>query len=302
MNLTARNIVAYGLYPSLLLLTVAATAYTIRFDWDLKVAYTWMAASRFVLLLALEFLLPLKAEWRMTRQSFFRDAKFMVSGALVTRAIRFLLILAAIDLSQSNSGLFPDSNIVVGFVVTALTYEFLQYWFHRVSHEAKGTVGRWLWRVHVAHHLPDAVYLVMHAVRHPVGLVFSFVVMQSALILMGASPQSIFLLNAFMSLHGLISHFNVDVKAGIFNYVFVGPELHRFHHSAAPDESLNYGVLTPLWDIVFGTFYYRPGHYPQRLGVQSTGDYPQSQEFLRVLALPFSSLRSRDAAQAQTNV
>jgi sterol desaturase/sphingolipid hydroxylase (fatty acid hydroxylase superfamily) len=302
MNLIARNIVSYGLYPCLLLLTVAAATYTILFDWDLKVAYTWMAASRFTFLLALEFLLPLKAEWRMTRRSFFRDAKFMASGALVTRAIRFLLVLAAIDLSQANSGLLPESNIVVGFVLTALTYEFLQYWFHRISHEAKGTVGRWLWQVHVAHHLPDGLYLVMHAVRHPLGLVFSFVVMQIALISMGASQQSIFLLNSLMGLHGLISHFNVDLKAGFLNYVFVGPELHRFHHSAAPEESLNYGVLTPFWDVVFGTFYYRPGCQPQRLGVASPSDYPQSQEFWKVLALPFKRQASKPVHELEARI
>ena len=179
--------------------------------------------------------------------------------------------------------------MAVGFVLTALTYEFLQYWFHRISHEGNGAFGRWLWRVHVAHHLPGGVYLIMHAVRHPLGLVMSFIVMQGALILMGASQQSIFLLNSLMGLHGLISHFNVDVKAGIFNYLFVGPELHRFHHSAAPEESLNYGVLTPVWDLVFGTFYYRPDRTPDRLGVENTNDYPQSHEFLKVLALPFAS-------------
>ena len=76
-----RKVVSYGLYPVLLLSTVAAVIYTIYFDWDLKVAYTWMAGSRFSLLLALEFLLPLKADWRMTRHSFLRDAKFMALGA-----------------------------------------------------------------------------------------------------------------------------------------------------------------------------------------------------------------------------
>ena len=287
MELIARRIVTYGLYPVLLFLTVMAVVYTIQFDWDLKVAYTWMAGTRFSLLLALEFLLPLKGDWRMTWQSFFRDAKFMALGALVSRGIRFLLVLAAIDLSQGNQGLLPGSPILVGFVLTALTYEFLQYWLHRLSHEAKGTVGRWLWRVHVAHHLPDGVYLIMHAVRHPVGLLMSFVIFQSVLIVGGASQQSIFLLTSLMALHGLISHFNVDLRAGVFNYLFVGPELHRFHHSAAPEESKNYGVLTPFWDLVFGTYYYRPARQPARLGVENVEAYPQSYEFFKVLALPF---------------
>ena len=296
-----RKVVSYGLYPVLLLSTVAAVIYTIYFDWDLKVAYTWMAGSRFSGLLALEFLLPLKDDWRMTRHSFFRDAKFMALGALVSRGIRFLLVLAAIDLSQGNSGLLPGSPLLVGFVLTALTYEFMQYWFHRISHEAKGPVGRWLWRIHVAHHLPSGVYLVMHAVRHPLGLILGFVIMQSVLVLMGASQQSIFLLMSLMGLHGLISHINVDMKAGFFNYLFVGPELHRFHHSAAPEESQNYGVLTPFWDLVFCTFFYRPDRVPERLGVENIHDYPQSEQFLQVLALPFRRENEKPALHMETS-
>ncbi len=299
-HLNVKTAVSYGLYPVLLGSTVAVAAYTILLDWDLKVAYSGMAAIRFSLLLGLEFLLPLKADWRMTKQSFFRDVKFMAVGGLLSRGIRFLLVLAAIDLSQGNSGLLPGSPVVVGFVATALTYEFLQYWFHRMSHEAKGTVGRWLWRIHVAHHLPSGVYLLMHAVRHPLGLVFSFVIFQGALVLMGASQQSIFLLTSLLGLHGLISHFNVDVKAGALNYLFVGPELHRFHHSAAPEESRNYGVLTPVWDLVFGTFYYQPDRTPERLGVEHPQDYPQSHEFLKVLALPFKNHARQPASEIET--
>ena len=184
--------------------------------------------------------------------------------------------------------------------LTALTAEFLQYWFHRACHEGKGAFGRWLWRVHVAHHLPDRVYLVMHGVMHPINLVASFAIIQGSLVLLGASPQSIFMLSAMMGLHGLISHFNVDIKAGWLNYLFIGTELHRFHHSADPAESKNYGVFLTIWDIVFGTFYYKPDHVPDRLGVDEPGAYPHSESFLQVLALPFRRTGSeRDNPERQ---
>ena len=48
----------------------------------------------------------------------------------------------------------------------------------------------------------------------------------------------------------------MDIRAGWFNYLFVGTELHRFHHSASLTESKNYALTLSFIDIIFGTFYY----------------------------------------------
>ena len=285
-----QTIIKYGLYPTVLAVTIGFIGYTIHFDWDLKVAFTVMIAIRFVLFLGLEFAMPMKKKWKMTRASFWRDVKYLATGAMVGRGLRYIIILAAIDLSANNSGPLAGSSLLVGFVLTALTAEFMQYWFHRACHEGKGALGQWLWRVHVAHHLPDKVYVLMHGVVHPINHVASFAIIQGTLVLLGASPESIFMLSALMGLHGLISHFNVEIRAGWLNYIFVGTELHRFHHSADPAESKNYGVFLTIWDILFGTFYYKPDRPPERLGVHEPDLYPHSNSILKVFALPFGRL------------
>ena len=71
------------------------------------------------------------------------------------------------------------------------------------------------------------------------------------------------------------------------DYLLVGTELHRFHHSADMREAKNYGVLTPVWDLVFGTFSYHPGQLPRALGVAHKSDYPASNEIAKVMLLPF---------------
>jgi sterol desaturase/sphingolipid hydroxylase (fatty acid hydroxylase superfamily) len=86
-------------------------------------------------------------------------------------------------------------------------------------------------------------------------------------------------------MHGLFSHFNVDIRAGWMNYLFVGTELHRYHHSANVAEAGNFGATLSVFDLIFGTFVYRPGLPPQELGV--TGDLPPYERFAAVLALPF---------------
>jgi len=110
---------------------------------------------------------------------------------------------------------------------------------------------------------------------------------QLPMVVLGARPETIFLFNALMGLQGLLSHYNVDIKAGPMNYLLVGTELHRYHHSADIHEAKNYGVLIPFWDLVFGTFEYHPNRLPKALGVQDPAHYPASTEVLKVLALPF---------------
>ena len=95
-----------------------------------------------------------------------------------------------------------------------------------------------------------------------------------------------FAAGAVMGLQGIISHCNVDLRAGWFNYLFVGAELHRFHHSADPVEGQNYGVVTPIFDLMFGTFSYAPARLPARLGVQDVTAYPRATQFFHVMLLP----------------
>jgi len=84
-------------------------------------------------------------------------------------------------------------------------------------------------------------------VGHPLNFIVSLAIVQLPLVTLGARPETLFLFNALMGLQGLVSHFNVDIKAGPLNYLLVGAELHRFHHSANLNEAQNFGVLTPFW-------------------------------------------------------
>jgi len=84
----------------------------------------------------------------------------------------------------------------------------------------------------------------------------------------------------------VISHFNVDIRTGWLNYVLVRTELHRFHHSASLVESKNYAVTFSFLDVLFGTFYYRE-IFPKRIGVVDASAYPKSNEFWKVMRMPF---------------
>lgn len=278
--------VSHAFYPLLLAATLGLFMASLALQWDLAKVFMILAGVRFVLLLAVEFLHPARPEWKMTRSSFWRDLKYMAVNGGTAGLVKLALGWLALDLSRFNTGIVTGMPIAVEFLGLLLSFEFFQYWYHRLSHEGRGPLGAWLWKVHVAHHLPDKVYLLMHPVGHPINFLVSLAIVQLPLVALGARQETIFLFNALMGLQGLVSHLNVDIKAGPLNYLLVGTELHRFHHSADLAEAKNYGVLTPVWDLVFGTFSYHPQRLPRALGVAQPADYPASGQVGQVLLLP----------------
>ncbi len=107
------------------------------------------------------------------------------------------------------------------------------------------------------------------------------------LFVLGFSAEVLFLVNVFMNLQTMISHYNVNIRAGFLNYIIIGSELHRYHHSKNPKESKNYGSILTAWDHLFGTFYYKPNVLPVKLGVENPEKYPNETNILKIIALPF---------------
>src|SRR5262249_33726072 len=116
---------------------------------------------------------------------------------------------------------------------------------------------------------------------------------------LGASRETVLLVSTIVTFQALIGHCNFDIRAGWFNYIFVGTELHRFHHSANLAESKNYAVTLSFIDILFGTFSYAPGSLPERLGVVDPATYPRSEELHKVMKLPFRVSGNRRPSHTQ---
>ncbi|MDB5105425.1 MAG: hypothetical protein JWP91_3114 [Fibrobacteres bacterium] len=282
-----KKIVSYGLYPFLLATVVGVTWLSVRLGWDYGGVYWKTTLFLLAVLITAERLYPLSREWSMTGRSFLRDLKYILLDAptigLTKAAFGYLMI----RYSESHTGPFSHAPALAGTVAVLVTFEFFQYWFHRLSHEARGPAGRFLWRVHVAHHLPDKVYVLMHAVFNPINAILSTAIIQSTLMLLGVPPAAALASALMIDLQSLVSHFNVDIRAGFLNYVLIGTESHRFHHSADSKEAGNYGNTLAIWDLVFGTLYLDPGAKPARLGVVDPSSYPDSGNVMGVLALPF---------------
>ncbi len=281
--------IQYGLYPLLFAGMLGYAAFELHQPaGDFGGHYGIYLAVLTGVMLLVETLHPLRAEWRMTRASFFRrDLPFLAIGALTIGAANFaagwFVLHIGMERGAAHAGLPLEPAVLLAVVIP----DFIWYWVHRCSHEGRGAFGRWMWRMHIAHHLPGQVYLFMHAVAHPLNTIVVRLILTAPLFFLGFSTEALFVANLIVGLQGLVSHFNVDIRAGWFNYLLVGTELHRYHHSADPREGKNYAAVVPLWDLMFGTFHYRPGRNPQRLGIEQPVRYPRDTELLKVLALPF---------------
>lgn len=285
-----RQMVRWGLYP--FLLTIKIGTFYLLWRGTAPPENLSTISSGFVLALCflVEWRYPYERRWAMTWRSLWSDVKFVVPNALTLWLVGLALGYFAIRASANLDGPARDWPVLLQLAACLLIFEGLNYAVHRAMHELRGPFGTWLWRVHAAHHLPKRLYLVMHAVFHPINAIMirAFVIVIPVWA-MGYDQIVVAMFGTLMSLHGLISHFNVDMRMGWANYIFIGPELHRYHHSANPDECKNYGSLLSIYDQLFGTFVYRPGVPPRELGVMADAGLPDYDRTGAVLALPFKT-------------
>lgn len=276
-----RKVITYATYPMLLATTLSIMIIAIEGGWNLKTTLWIYLSGLLITLITLERLFPLSPQWGMTTTSFLRDIKYLLASGATIAAVRWSFGFLAIGLAEKHQGFLAAAPWWVGLLAFLLLFDLLQYGWHRWSHSHP-----WLWRIHLAHHLPERVYVIMHPVFHPLNALINAALLQGVILLLGLPPQAVFAVFLILDLQTMVSHFNVDIRAGILNYVLVGTELHRYHHSADIHEAKNFGTVLPLWDILFGTFVYKPGIAPAALGVSEAG-YPASTDFWKVMALPF---------------
>lgn len=280
-------VITYGLYPFLLAMVILVILGATQHHWDYSRTYGLTTLALVVTMICIEVIFPLAGRWKMTGKSFLRDLKYILVDAPTIALTKAGFGFFAIWYSSHHKGLFSDVPMWWSALGFLLVFEFFQYWYHRLSHTGKGPAGRFLWRVHLAHHLPDRVYVVMHAVFNPINALITAAIIQTPLILLGISPEAALAATLLIDLQSLVSHFNVNIRAGFLNYIFIGAETHRYHHSADMDKAGNFGNTLAIWDILFGTFRYRPGVPPDALGVADPANYPDSNKLWQVISFPF---------------
>jgi sterol desaturase/sphingolipid hydroxylase (fatty acid hydroxylase superfamily) len=274
---------------------VAAIALRLTGSYGLAVTITTVVVAAAVGLL--ERVHPASPEWGATRTDFVADLLHaLVSNGLpslvLEAALKGALVAAATNLRSSGVDLWPDSwPLALQVFLALLAAEVGFYAVHRFFHECKIP---WVWKWHAVHHSLTRMYFLAGTRTHPVQVLFSFGTTVAILWFLGAPEIVIFYKTALHTTIGTLQHCNIEIRGGIWNWIFAGPELHRWHHSRTIAESdHNYGNNLILLDVLLGTRFLprdRPALPP--LGLPPWVRFPN--HFLGHFLLPFRWRRSQD--------
>jgi sterol desaturase/sphingolipid hydroxylase (fatty acid hydroxylase superfamily) len=256
-----------------------------------------LAAS---VVMALEYVIPYERAWLPSWHDMKHDFLFMITSQVLLPLGLSWFVSVALLTWRNGSGfpatLWPHQvPALAQLMLMLLSVAFLRYWLHFAAHNTKT-----LWTLHAVHHSPRKLYWLNVGRFHPIEKSLQFLLDAFPFIVLGVGEQVLGLYLICFAVVGFFEHSNVDARYGVFNYIFSGPELHRWHHSRLIEESnSNYGNTLIVWDLVFGTFFLPRGRKVAELGlinrVYPMGFFSQ----MRTPFIPGLDKRSKEAVDAR---
>ena len=243
------------------------------------------AAASFLLLFLmfrpLELAYPAQRGQKFFRPQWFTDVCFLVGQYLLFNGLVFWALQASAPWIHSIT---PEDlrswagslSLWLQSLILILVGDVLIYWGHRLQHKVDI-----LWRFHSIHHSSTHLdWLAAHR-EHPLDSLYTILLVNLPIFALGFSIQSLAYFAAFRGLWAIFIHANVRLPIGPLRMLIGAPELHHWHHDRSRDSG-NYANVSPLMDVLFGT-YRCPDHEPAALGV----DEPLPDSYLGQLLHPF---------------
>lgn len=141
--------------------------------------------------------------------------------------------------------------------------DLLIYWGHRLQHKVD-----FLWRFHKVHHSAEELdWLAAHR-EHPIDSIYTIGLINLPAFIFGFELEALALIVAFRGIWAIYIHSNVRLPIGRLKMLIGAPELHHWHHDKERDRG-NYANISPLMDLLFGT-YVCPPHEPDNFGIKES--------------------------------
>jgi sterol desaturase/sphingolipid hydroxylase (fatty acid hydroxylase superfamily) len=205
------------------------------------------------------------------------------TGPLVVGVVAALSAVAPVSINGLE---WPDGWPLVGQVAFALLlWSFVGYWSHRLFHR----VPR-LWWFHAVHHDTPRMHVLkgnrIHFGEDVTRQFFNLL----PLYVLGAPTLVLVWISLWNNFEGALAHANVEFGfPKIAHWVLPTPQNHLVHHARARElQDSNFGGVTPVWDVLFGTF-----RHPARNPVTAVGieNSPVPERFVEQIVFPLRRAR-----------
>lgn len=214
----------------------------------------------------MEKVFPAKPLQKIIRHQWLLDFCFFLGQYMIWSSIVYFVL--------SKFSLWIDINIPIHFrqitqrqpiwiqaIEVLVLSDFVIYWGHRLQHKVD-----FLWRFHKVHHSAEALdWLASHR-EHPIDSIYTIGLINLPAFIFGFNLNTIAAIIAFRGIWAIYIHSNVRLNIGIIKKIIGSPDLHHWHHDIERDRG-NYANISPLMDIIFGT-YYCPDVEPEKVGIK----------------------------------
>lgn len=174
-----------------------------------------------------------------------------------------LLFLSSITLViWMNRYLYPQSlftvpskwyfSVLAIFVVVFLN-DLIFYLYHRAQHAFAP-----LWRIHRLHHTDEALNVSTsmrtNLIEAPLQ---NLIITLPIAYFLGLDAGSASVVSLITTIWLFFGHANLKIHLGPFARIFVGPQVHRIHHSKLiAHRDKNFSQYFSFIDVAFGTYYH----------------------------------------------
>jgi sterol desaturase/sphingolipid hydroxylase (fatty acid hydroxylase superfamily) len=244
---------------------------------------SWLALDFFVLnlllysavFIPLERLFALRGDQPVFRRHWLVDLTYFFVNSLLIEVLTVLTLKPALILFDwarllSVSQAVASLPLFVQVPLVILAADFTQYWVHRGFHALP-----LLWPFHAIHHSAEQMDWLAGSRLHLVDVILTRGLTYVPIFVLGFSNAALFVYVFLVAGQATFIHANVRWRFRPVRRLIATPAFHHWHHSADTDAlDKNFSVHTPIWDILFGT-YYLPDSWPTRYGLSGGSRVPR---------------------------
>jgi sterol desaturase/sphingolipid hydroxylase (fatty acid hydroxylase superfamily) len=176
----------------------------------------------------------------------------------------------------------------VQVVLGLLVLDLILYVRHRFVHH-------FFWPYHTVHHAAREITWLTTLRLHPIDVFAMGLVFTTMAFFLGFSGEGIAMATVIQFHINRFVHSNISLDYGVpLRYIFVSPNMHRWHHAAGDPEAINknFAIVFAWIDVLFGTYYVPKNRLPTTYGVlDENGEQVVTEDYLSQLVYPLVAHR-----------